>query len=47
MFGSRKNLNFYICYFYVTTTKAFDPVKGEEGEVKDVGWRKGRLWRDR
>ena len=47
MFGSRKKLNSQISYFYTTTTKSSDQVKMEEGEVKEVRWRKGRLRRDR
>ena len=47
LFGSRKKLNSQISYFYTTITKPSDQVKMEEGEVKEVRWRKGRLRRDR
>ena len=47
MFGSRKKVNLQISYFSATITKLSGQVKMEEGEVKEVRWRKGRLRRDR
>ena len=36
-----------VSYFIQKTTKPSDQVKMEEGEVKEVMWRKERLRRDR
>ena len=47
MFGSRKKLNSQISYFYTKTTKPSKQVNIEEGEVKEVRWKKGRLRRVR
>ena len=43
--AAKKRLYSQISYFY-TTTNPSNQVKMEEGEVKDVRWRKGRLRRD-